>query len=240
MKKYLSLFLLVIFFMPRAVFAAVQENARGILVAVHQATLSSELAAKVIAVPKQMGETFKKGDTLIQLDCRLFNAQLEKVDAEAKAARAKLDNVQQLNRLNSIGTLDVAIAEADLQKVQAERLMAQLNVARCDIKAPFSGSVEQLDIHPFEIVQQRQALMKIVGHERLEADIIVPAQWMTWLAINKTIVLQVEETKQRLQAVISHIGPSVDPTSQTIQIRAAIKKVPVKVLPGMSVVAEFR
>lgn len=187
-----------------------------------------------------MGETFKQGDSLIQLDCRLFEAQLDKVDAETKVARMKLDNTKQLNQLNSIGTLEVVIAQAELQKVQAERSMARFNVERCDIKAPFDGAVEQLDINRFEVVQQQQALMKVVSRDRLEADIIVPAQWMAWLAKDKVIRLQVEETKQILQAVVSIIGPSVDPTSQTLQIRATIKNVPAKVLPGMSVVAEFQ
>lgn len=219
--------------------ALAQENARGILVAIHQATLSSELAAKVVTVSKSMGESFKKGDLLIQLDCRLFNAQLDKVSAEEKAAQAKLENSQQLNRLNSIGTLDVMIAESDFQKVQAERLMAQLNVERCGITAPFDGHVEQLDIHPFEVVQQQQELMKVVGREPLEANIIVPAGWLVWLTKSQSVDLKVEETQQVLHAVISHIGPSVDPTSQTIQIRTTIKEVPSTVLPGMSVVAEF-
>lgn len=225
-----------------AVSAIAQETfkARGILTATNKATLSTELSARVIAVPKKMGESFEQGDSLIRLDCRLFEAQLEKVDAETKVAQARLDNTQQLNRLNSIGTLEVTIAQAELQKAQAERTMAQFNVERCDIKAPFDGVVEQLDSHTFEVVQQQQALMKIVGLNRLEADIIVPAQWMAWLTINKAITLQVEETQQRLQAVVSHIGPSVDPTSQTVQIRATIKTVPAKVLPGMSVVAVFR
>uniref|UniRef100_A6VVW8 AcrA-like protein n=1 Tax=Marinomonas sp. (strain MWYL1) TaxID=400668 RepID=A6VVW8_MARMS len=239
MKKPISLLFITGCFMLTSIEVAAEEHARGILVASYKANLSSELAAKVIAVPKKMGESFHKGDLLIQLDCRLYNAQLEKVEAEAKTALAKLENVQQLNRLNSIGTLDVVIAEADLQKVQAERTMARINVERCNIKAPFAGSIEQLDVQPFEVVQQQQALIKIVGHEQLEADIIVPAKWMTWLTINKAIVLQVEETQQSLQAVVSHIGPSVDPTSQTVQIRATIKDVPSKVLPGMSVVAEF-
>ncbi|MDE8602795.1 efflux RND transporter periplasmic adaptor subunit [Marinomonas sp. RSW2] len=235
--KRLSVFVLIALFAGNG-FA--QERARGILVAADKATLSSELAARVVALPKKMGETFKQGDSLIQLDCRLFEAQLDKVDAETKVARMKLDNTKQLNQLNSIGTLEVVIAEAELQKVEAERSMARFNVERCDIKAPFDGAVEQLDIHRFEVVQQQQALMKVVSRGRLEADIIVPAQWMAWLTKNKVIRLQVEETKQTLQAVVSVIGPSVDPTSQTLQIRATIKNVPAKVLPGMSVVAEFQ
>ncbi|MGB0944543.1 MAG: efflux RND transporter periplasmic adaptor subunit [Marinomonas sp.] len=230
--------LLVLLFLIGGVQA--EERARGILVALNKATLSSELAAKVISLPKKMGESFKQGDSLIRLDCRLFEAQLEKIDAEGKVALIKLNNTKQLNQLNSIGTLEVAIAQADLQKVAAERIMAQLNVERCDIKAPFDGAVEQLDIQPFEVVQQQQALIRVVDRMRLEADIIVPAQWMNWLTKNKEISLQVEETQQKIQAIISYIGPSVDPASQTLQIRATINDVPKKVLPGMSVVAIFQ
>jgi membrane fusion protein, multidrug efflux system len=214
-------------------------NARGLLVSPYRATLSSELAARVVQLPKKMGESFKRGDTLVALDCRLFDAQQEKVSAEVKVAQIRLENTRQLNKLRSIGTLDVAIAESELQKVMAEQRIAQLNVERCDIKAPFDGAVEQLDIHPFEVVQQQQALLKIVGKASLEADIIVPAEWMSWLKTGLSVRLQVEETQQVLQAFVSHIGPSVDPTSQTVQIRATIKEIPEKVLPGMSVLAMF-
>ncbi|NLQ17933.1 efflux RND transporter periplasmic adaptor subunit [Marinomonas sp. M1K-6] len=215
------------------------HNARGLLVATHQATLSSELAARVIALPKKMGESFQQGDTLVALDCRLFEAQHEKVGAEVKVAQIRLENSKQLNQLRSIGTLEVAIAESELQKIAAEQRIAQLNVERCDIKAPFDGAVEQLDIHRFEVVQQQQALMKIVGRTQLEADIIVPAEWMAWLKVGKKLQLQAEETQHTLQALVSHISPSVDPTSQTVQIRATIKNVPASILPGMSVLAIF-
>ncbi len=218
---------------------AAELKARGMLVAVHKATLSSELAAQVVAVPKKMGESFKKGDVLLKLDCRLFEAQLQKVKAESKVAELKLQNTLQLSKLNSIGTLEVAIAEAELQKAQAESAMATLNVERCQIKAPFHGVVEQVQVQAHEVVQQQQALLKVVSINRLEAEIIVPADWMRWLELNKPIALQVEESQQSLNAVVSYIGPSVDPTSQTIQIRARMKEIPAKVLPGMSVVADF-
>lgn len=51
--------------------AAQTTHARGLLVATHKATLSSELAARVVELPKKMGESFKQGDTLVALDCRL-------------------------------------------------------------------------------------------------------------------------------------------------------------------------
>ena len=219
--------------------AAQTTHARGLLVATHKATLSSELAARVVELPKIMGESFKQGDTLVALDCRLFEAQQDKVSAEVKVAQIRLENTKQLNQLRSIGTLEVAIAESELQKIIAEQRIAQLNVERCEIKAPFDGAVEQLDISPFEVVQQQQALLKIVGVNRLDADIIVPAEWLSWLEVGAAVQLTVEETGQSLQGKLSHIGPSIDPTSQTLQLKAEVKIVPEKVLPGMSVVAQF-
>ncbi len=218
---------------------AQSKTARGLLVAVHKATLSSELSSKVISLPLKMGESFNKGDTLVALDCRLFEAQLEKIAAEAKVAQIRLDNNKQLNQLRSIGTLEVAIADAELSKVKAEYRITQLNVERCQIKAPFSGYVEQLDIQNYEVVQQQQPLIAIVDNRQLHAAIIVPAEWKNWLQLGKSISLRVEETGQTLKGTISHIGPSIDPTSQTLQLRAEVKNVPEKVLPGMSVVAEF-
>lgn len=229
--------LLILILMSSVSFA--EERARGLLVASHKATLSSELAARVIGISKSMGEAFKKGDLLVALDCRLYEAQRDKIAAETNVAKIRLDNTKQLNELRSIGTLDVAIAESEFKKVQAELRISELNVDRCLITAPFDGVVEQLDIQAFEIVKQQQTMLNIVGQNKLEAEIIVPSHWMSWLSLNQKIKLKVEETGQSLLAKVSQIGPSIDPASQTLQLRASINSLPDKVLPGMSVIAEF-
>ncbi|TDO96025.1 efflux RND transporter periplasmic adaptor subunit [Marinomonas balearica] len=216
-----------------------EGRARGLLIASHKATLSSELSARVVTISKTMGEAFNKGDLLVALDCRLYEAQRDKIAAETNVAKVRLDNSQQLNKLRSIGTLDVAIAESEFKKVQAELRISELNVERCSIYAPFDGVVEQLDVQTFEIVQQQQTVLNIVNRNQLEAEIIVPSSWMSWLSIDQDIQLEVEETGQFLLAKVSQIGPSIDPTSQTLQLRAQIANLPDKVLPGMSVITEF-
>ncbi len=235
----LSFILILAIAQSQAAVNTSERLARGVLVAVDKATLSSQLAARVISLPKKMGESFKKGETLVKLDCRLYTAQTEKIAAQVEVAKIRLDNTRQLNQLQSVGTLEVAIAETELKKVKAEWRIAKLNVERCHIKAPFDGYVEQIEIHNFEAVELQQPLLTIVDKQQLEADIIVPAKWITWLTLDKKLSLQVDETNERLEAILSFIGPSIDPTSQTLQIRARISKVPNKVLPGMSVIAEF-
>jgi len=214
-------------------------EARAVIKTPQRAILSAELVAKVIDLPKSPGEAFQKGDLLVQLDCRLFEAQTDKVQAEQRASQLKLQNAQTLNRLNAIGQLEVDMAQAELDKVQAELRMTQLNVERCQIHAPYDGKVVQWLVKPYEIANQNQTLIEIVGTQQLEAEMIVPAYWVNWLKLGKSVNLKIEELNQVIPTRITHIGAVIDPVSQTLVLRSLITKPPAGLLPGMSVTAEF-
>ena len=53
------------------------REARTLVTATEKVSISSEIAARVEKINFLMGDAFKKGDTLISFDCKLYNAQLE-------------------------------------------------------------------------------------------------------------------------------------------------------------------
>lgn len=207
-------------------------TARAVIKSLDRVVLSGELTAKISHLPKRMGETFRKGDTLVGFDCSIFKAQRDKVSAERDLALVKVNNARELNRLNSIGKLEVSITEAELKKVEAELRIASLNTDRCVIKAPYDGSVVGLQVNEHESVKEQQPLIEIVGKESLEADIIVPANTINWLKVGTPIRLTIDETGKEIQSSISHISPTIDATSQTLQLRAKLKDASIQA--GMS------
>lgn len=212
-------------------------TARAVIKSVDQVVLSGELTAKIAHLPKRMGDAFRKGETLVAFDCAIFKAQRDKVSAERALAQVKVSNAQELNRLNSIGKLEVAIAEAELQKVEAELRIATLNTDRCVIKAPYDGSVAGLQVNEHESVREQQPLIEIVGKENLEAEIIVAANAISWLKVGMPISLIIDETGKEIQASLSHISPAIDSTSQTLQLRTKINDKSISA--GMSATAKF-
>jgi RND family efflux transporter MFP subunit len=198
-------------------------QARAVIKAYDRAVLSAELAGKIAQMPKRMGETFKKGDTLVALDCAIFKAQRDKVSAEREAAQTKVENNRQLNKLNSIGKLEVAISEAELKKIEAELRIATLNTERCNIRAPYDGEVVALQANEHESVREQQPLIEILSNHQLEAEIIVPANWIGWLKETMPISLVMDETGKEIKTTIHRISPMIDPVSQTIQLRAKIQ-----------------
>lgn len=218
--------------------ARAEYEARAVIKAVDRAVLSGELAAKVERLPLRPGDAFAKGDLLVALDCSLYQAQADKVSAEVRAAKIKRDNARELKALNSIGELDVALAQSEYAQGLAELTIARLNTARCEIHAPWDGRVVSLRINAQENVRQQQELIEIVGDRQLEAEIVVPAAWLAWLVPGQSIQLQVDDRAAPARAEVSAIIPAIDAVSQTVLLRAVLAQ-DAQLIPGMSATAVF-
>ena len=218
--------------------AAAEYQARAVIKAVDRAVLSAELAARVEALPVRPGDTFVKGDPLVKLDCAIYEAQADKVSAEVRASKVKRDNSVELKALNSIGELEVVLAEAEYQQSLAEQRIAQLNTERCTLSAPWDGRVVGLQVNAHENVRQQQELIEIVRVDPLEAEIVVPAAWLSWLTIGQSLQLQADDLPQAVDAQIIAIIPAIDAVSQTVLLRAALAS-NTQLIPGMSATAAF-
>lgn len=219
--------------------AAAEPEARAVVKSLDRAVLSGELSARILKLPKRAGDSFKKGDLLVGLDCSLYKAQAEKVAAENRAAEIRLENAKQLNELASIGTLDVALAQSEYEQSQAELKIARLNTRRCNIRAPYSGRVISIMVNRHENIQPQQELIEIVADTRLEAELVVPASWLKWLKPGIHLEMKVDETGQTHKAHVVAINPAIDPVSQTLTLRAKFSSSE-NLTPGMSATAFFK
>lgn len=219
--------------------AAGDRPVRVVVQALMQATLSAEIAARIRQLPFRDGESFKKGDTLVAFDCDIFEAQRDKVDAELKAAKAKLDNDQQLVRTRSIGALEVVLSEVALQRATAEFRMAKINTDRCVITAPWSGRVIHRKVQEQEVAKLHQEVLSIVSTEALEVLAVVPAQWTRFLKVGQAFEVRIDETGSRHAAQVVAVGSQVDAVSRTITLRGRIASDP-RLLPGMTGDGVFR
>ncbi|MEJ2611341.1 MAG: efflux RND transporter periplasmic adaptor subunit [Candidatus Thiodiazotropha sp.] len=232
------LLLLSALFTPQAWCEEESLLARAVLKAQDRAVLSSELAAQVNKLPLHAGEQFQKGSLLVGLDCALYQAQAEKVEAEHKAAKLKLENARQLDSLGSIGALDVALAQAKRAQTEAELHIARLNTERCEIRAPYDGRVVTVLVNRFENVRQQQELIEIVRDAHLEAEIVVPASWLAWLNSGQSLVLHLDDTDTHIPATVTALSPVIDTVSQTLLVRVKVKQSD-SLIPGMSATADF-
>lgn len=234
MKKFLSFALLF-----STLYASESQTARAVIVSLDRTILSSEIAGEIIQLSKFEGDSFKKGESLIKIDCSVYKAQKRKIDVEKDIARLELEKNKKLDTFGSIGTFEIQISQENLNKQKAESDIAAINISRCDIKAPFDGKIATKKVSKYQNIKPQDELLEIVGVDNLEAKVVVPSSWLIWLKKGIEFDLSVDETQTTVKAQIVQIDSIVDPTSQSISIRAKLVEPFENIIPGMSATATF-
>ena len=233
LPKFLASLIIASFFLSIPVHSQDMES-RALVVASQEAVLSSELAARIENIAVKEMQRFQKGDLLIQFDCSLYEAQKDVVSANANGALIKLKSDEQMLQMRSIGKYELELSISEYEKAKSELRIAELNVERCQIKAPFDGAVEEVVVNTFETIQPQVELMKIIQTDILELEMVVSSEWISWLKIGHPIKVYIDEIQKEFNASVSGIGANVDPVSQTIQLKGTITNTSPALLPGMS------
>ncbi|MGB1801108.1 MAG: efflux RND transporter periplasmic adaptor subunit, partial [Gammaproteobacteria bacterium] len=202
---------------------------------------SSEIAAKIKSIPFKSGDSFKKGDLLVNFDCSFYRADMASADAAYKSKQKIYENNKQLLALNAMSEIDVDISKSEVEIARAERTMRTIRVNQCKIKAPYSGRVIEVAINEHETVPSDKEILSILNDQDLEIELIVPSNWLNWLTVGESFSFQIDETGKTFDAKVSKTGAVVDPVSQTIKLIGKFNDKQLDgVLSGMSGTAQFK
>lgn len=196
--------------------------------------LSSQVSATIKKIYKRMGETFEKGETLIEIDNFVYGANVDSAVAARDRAKTVLAAKEKLFKDRIASYVDIKEAQALVAKSEAELALAQNQYESATIVAPYRGRVENLAIEEYELPQPGQALIAIVEDDVLLAKVLVPSSLWNRLAIGKQFTVNVMETGTTVVAKIIRIGAVVDPSSSTIAIDAEINNDDRTLLAGMT------
>ena len=225
--------------LPTLLYGAEYLKARTLLVPVREAVISSQIDGRIVSLPVEAGDCFKKGQLLVELDCRIFNAELQKAKMDLEAADETHGAKLRLKEFGSVSDLDVAISSAKKKRAQAEVLLKETRVKMCCIESPFSGRVIKRMANPYENVTPDNPILEILDDKQLKLHLLVPSSWLQWLRKKCKFSVRIDETGKEYQAVVTGLGARVNPVNQTLEVEAAFIKNHSELLAGMSGTAVF-
>jgi membrane fusion protein (multidrug efflux system) len=211
-----------------------RNEMRAQLSAHRYTTLSAEMGAKIKRMPVREGGRFVQGQLLIEFDCSLQMAQLDKARAQLAVAQNTWQGNQRLAELNAVGRVELQNSEAEVSKAKADVSFLQATLAKCQVLAPFSGRVAEQKAREEQFVQPGGALLDILDDSRLELEFILPSRWLTWLKPGYKFNVRIDETGKSYPVKLLRLGARVDPVSQTVKAAAVIDGRYPELIAGMS------
>lgn len=124
-------------------------------------TLTARVVSKVVKVPVDLGAVVKRGDLLVQMDRRLFLADLESARASYYHAQKQLERMEALMHRNFASEVDLEKARTDAAVAHDAVVRAELDLANTRIVSPVPAVVLQRDINPGEYTKLNQTLIQL-------------------------------------------------------------------------------
>lgn len=158
------------------------------VVSLNHTFLAGELSARIEKILVRPGESVEQGQPLVRLDCldtqaqrALLQARLRDIEAGLKRAERQAERLQglQSRQLTDTSSLedaqtDVERARAQIQGVRVELGLAERQIERCDIHAPFKATVLQQLTGEGQWVSPGTPLLELVQISPAEIEVQLP------------------------------------------------------------------
>jgi len=140
------------------------------------------------------GQFVKQGQMMFQIMPLIYQAELEKAEAEASFARIEFLNTQKLAESNVVAPNELALAKAKYDKALAELSLAKVHLGFTQVRAPFDGIMDHFHGRLGSLVEEGELLTTLSDNSKMWVYFNVPeAEYLDYKAkVKKDDVINVE------------------------------------------------
>lgn len=205
-----------------------------VLEPLHLTIFNSEITSNVLKINKTMGESFTKGEALVEMDDKVFEGNYSKALSSVTKFKTELEAKKRLYEDDALSQFELDDGIASLQGAEADLIVAKKLHEGTKILAPYDGKVVKVAIKQFELAQPGKELIAIVNDEILFAKFLAPSSLVQCLRTGMNVDVYVKETGDKISTTIARIAPVIDPSSSTIMVEAQIDNHDNKLWAGMT------
>jgi len=211
-----------------------KNDVRFLLRPKNEAVIASQMGGVISNIKYNVGQRFKKGESLISLRCGVQNAQLSAQRARVQEYTLTYQSNQDLLKGNAVSQYEVDIAKAQLNQQRALLKESSIVASSCQVRAPFSGGVVSVEANEFETISSGAPLLKVIDDSSLIMSLNIPSTLINKVNKGNFFTITVDETSNSYKAKVTGVSPAIDPVSKTIELRAVLVKKSPELRPGMS------
>lgn len=132
------------------------------------------------------GKFVRQGQRMFQIMPMLYNAELQKAQAEANFAEIEYKNTKALADSNVVAPNELAMAKAKFDKAKAELALAQVHLQFTEIRAPFDGIMDRFQVRLGSLVDEGDLLTTLSDNSKMWVYFNVPeAEFLDYKANEK-------------------------------------------------------
>jgi len=192
----------------------------GTIDANEKVNLVSETAGNITGIFFNEGSHVEKGQLLVKVYNQDIVASLKQNDYQVALAKQNEYRNGILLQKEAISQqeYDTSLTSLNTLKAQSDVLKAQ--IAKTEIRAPFSGTIGLRNISPGGYLSPSTSIASLVNIDPAKVTFSVPERYLPLIKPGTKINFTIESSRNNFSAVVYAIEPAIDLSSRTITVRA--------------------
>jgi membrane fusion protein (multidrug efflux system) len=182
-----------------------------------------------------------------ELELRNARAVLAESEAMLGASQRELERAQKLHDEGVASNAKLDAAETALRQARSRREAAEAQLGMMErslrdasVRAPFAGLVARRFVSAGEFVAPGAKLFDLVALDPIEVEFHLPERDSSRIQIGAPVDVRVAPYPgESFRAEVTVISPTIDPTTRTLRVKAALRNADGRLRPGLFASADL-
>ncbi|GGH16968.1 efflux RND transporter periplasmic adaptor subunit [Mucilaginibacter phyllosphaerae] len=197
-----------------------QIDITGTIDANERVSLISQTAGNITGIYFTEGSRVQKGQLLVKVYNQDLQASLQQYQAQMVLARDVNNRNKILYQKEAVSKEEYETSQSSLSALQAQADVVRAQIARTEIRAPFSGIIGLRNVSPGGYLSPSTPIATLVNIDPAKLTFSVPERYLPIIGKGSKVTFTVESSRDKFNATVYAIEPALDATSRTITVRA--------------------
>lgn len=184
--------------------------------------ISPEYSGVLTQLNVKAGQKVSKGQVLARIDDGGMSAQLAQAENKLALDKTTFDRQKNLwdQKIGSeIQYLQTQTAYQSQQKM-VKQMQAQLS--KTVVRAPFSGTIDEVIVERGQVVAPGQSLFRIVNLGNMYVTANVPENYLSKLKLGASVEVYLNAIGKTYKGKVRQVGTYINPNNRTLSIEIAV------------------
>lgn len=204
----------------------------GTILADEQIEIRSEIAGVIDEIRFAEGSQVVPGELLVQIVDAEFVAERDRARYQVELARLREERQKDLFEQGLTSRDDYDLALSRLNVLEAELRLAEAQLAKTQIRAPFAGIIGLRRVSRGAALAPQMPIATLQKIDTVKMEFTVPESYAATLQVGESVRFRVKGSDREHQGVIYAFEPNVDRETRSLRARARSSNPDGDLLPG--------
>lgn len=204
------------------------------------AVLSAEKSGRIIELKADRGDRVEMGQLLLQIDDRIWQANLKQANIAAKDAGKNFERFKKLQESGAVADSEYDSIETAYIRADAMATEAEINIEQCRIESPITGIINDRFVEAGEFVSPGTPAFQVVDKATVKVVVLIPEKDIYSIKTGDSVSFGVQPLPNRtFEGIVTFVASQADGRNNSFRAEITVNNSDAVLRPGMIAQVEF-